>query len=180
MSGAQRECRRLENDRIQNQQVVQESEKKQEALIIRMEAAEEALRKEQRLRKEAEAIAAERQVQMQERTRAAEELIEKLIKEHNETFERMQNSYTNQIDRLQQDYKNDYKTLKNTSEQAASKNTALTKLVNDKSSEIVALQKLVERGQKWKSAAFTMGIILGSIAFILIIILCVWLSGFYR
>lgn len=121
LSAVRQECQRLEQDAVQIKRMLQESEKQCGISAARAEAAEDALRKEQEIRKRAECAASVRQTQMEERLRSSEELITHLVREHNESFERVQSSFETQIDRLQNAYKTDFEALQKANEQERKK-----------------------------------------------------------
>lgn len=174
LSAARREYQRLEKEAAQLKRALEESEKQCGIFAARTESAEDALRKEQKTRKEVEFMASVRQAQMEERLRTSDELITNLAREHNESFERVQSSYTAQIDRLQRAYGTDFTELQKAKEQLSGKNADLSRMLDGKMSELSALQEALqqlqtqfERERKWKRLAFTLAGIFGVLTMIL-------------
>ena len=170
------ECQRLEQDAIQIKCMLQESEKQCMALATRADSAEDALQKEQEVRKETECTASVRQTQMEERLRSSEELITNLVKVHNESFERVQSSCVTQIDHLKNAYKTDFAALQKANEQLRERNIDLSQTLNGKILELNGLQETIQQFQirfeqerKKKRVAFLLTGIFGFLALILLL-----------
>lgn len=175
LSAAKRECQRLEEEATQYKRDLQESEKQCEIFAARTESVENALWKEQETRKQVEFMASMRQAQMEERLRTSDELITKLAREHNESFERVQSSYTAQIDRLQRAFETDFTELQKAKEQLGGQNADLSRMLDRKMSELSAAQETLqqlqtqfERERKKKRFAFILAGIFGVLTAILL------------
>lgn len=175
LSAAKQECQRLEQEVDQHKRTLRESEKQCGIFAARTESAEDALRKEQETRKEIEFMASMRQAQMEERLRTSDELITNLVREHNESFERVQSSYTAQIDRLQRAYETNFSELQKAKEQLGAQNADLSRMLDGKMSELSALQEALqrlqtqfERERKKKGLAFILAVIFGVLIVILL------------
>lgn len=176
LSEARRECHRLEQEAARQEQALRELERQLGICADRANSAENALRKEQEARKEAEFEASTRQAQMEERLRASDELVTSLAREHGESFERVQSSYAAQIDSLRQAYETDFKELQEDKERLGGQNTDLSRTLDGKISELGALQETLEqlqaqlrRERRKKSIAFILACVFGAIALLLLI-----------
>lgn len=175
LSAAKRECQRLEQEAAQYKRALEESEKQCGTFAARTESAEDALRKEQKTRKEVEFMASVRQAQMEERLRTSDKLITNLAREHNESFERVQSSYAAQIDRLQRAYETDFTELQKAKEQLSAQNVDLSRMLEGKMSELSGLQEVLQqlqtqfrRERKKKRLAFILSGIFGVLTVILL------------
>lgn len=147
LTAIKQEYQRLQQEMAQSKHALQESEKRCEVFATRAESAENVLRKEQKIRKEAEIMASARQTQMEERLRSSEQFITNLAREHNESFERVQASYTSQIDCLQKAYETDFAALQKANEQFRERNAHLSLTLDGKTSEFNELQETMQQLQ---------------------------------